>query len=190
MSCRQQQYQKPAAATKTSFLWFFSSHTFNGPRAGTKLYIQLFRIDRKLDRRRVCFCCCWLDFRESFFVTFICSLAFTTAGLDAADDDDIRRKIEITFQFLFTIDEASQHLEFYWDFPTASLPNFMLCHAIHSGIASLCRATNADQNRNKTIRFMNFYYELSPCPTAHLHDCGTIMKIGINCFASAGIQRF
>lgn len=62
-------------------------------------------------------------------------LAFTTAGSE--HERWYRRKMEITFQFLFTIDEASYHLDFYGDSPAFSLPIAHACivQAVHFAVA-------------------------------------------------------
>jgi hypothetical protein len=82
-------------------------------RAGTKLYIQLFPIDRKKSGRCVVL---RKSFLQHLYVVWV-------LRLPDEGSDDIIRKMEITFQFQFTIDEASSHLDFYVDSPTFSFPD-------------------------------------------------------------------
>lgn len=85
--------------------------------------------------------------------------------------DGIGRKMEITFQFLFTIDEASCHLDFYGESPTLSSSSIGTLHASHCP-AVVANTTTGQRHIIKASSFMNFYYCFSSfarllCDSAH-----------------------
>jgi hypothetical protein len=165
------------------------------PRSGTKLYIQLFSVS--IVKRPAHVSGVMLSSplsagegsRGSIFTALARSLAFydcrtrSSSPSSLLRTDDIDRKMEITFQFLFTIDEAS-YLDFYAQrFRLAS-------RSFHNGARRPSAPRNGSSD-NKNIRFMNCYYNflLTRGKTCTHTTAGSIMKIGINCFASDGIQR-
>lgn len=123
---------------------------------------------------------------EKAFTAFICSWFLRL--LDQSTDDDIKeRKREITFQFLFTIDEASFHLDFYGDFLTFSF--FFSSHYMSFVLHILLKSANEIPSQNKNFVFYEFLlhsFLSALCVDVHIHDSGSIMKIGINCLASDG----
>lgn len=139
-------------------------------------------------------CCCVKAGRKlftSFFTAFIRCLAFTTAGpsfeemMISARVREREREMKITFQFLLTIDEASKHLDsFLWRF---QLVSDGICIVPPFGCFG-GRLVVINPHHSSQFTFISLLSFRSSRAKAHI-TVGSIMKIGINCFASDGIHR-
>lgn len=145
--------------------------------AGTKLYIQLFCIDRKswADKVRCVVLLCVRILRKPFLQHFYDACFLRLPG--PARLPMVSERMKITFQFLSAIDEASKHSDFYGDLSDC---------IVHSRRCHPWGWTDAKASRTVINSFATITFIRLALHT--YYSRGSIMKIGINCFASDGIQ--